>query len=148
MSKQKGVIYKMKKIMMMLLMVLFAFSVMAKDLTESKVVASVGTVISATPIEWYSLEILDGNANTAVVRAIHFYNNVSIQVSDNPSTGYMFSVTATVGTYYPKEIFKGDIYNKWNYTVIEGRTCSAGLCVSPTTTAAAGSYPTIFVKYK
>jgi hypothetical protein len=143
----------MKKTMLSLMVVLFAllFSVSAfaaNALTESVTKATVGTVITSSSAEVFKIVILDNDANTSVTRAVHFYNNTSIQVSSHPSTGYMFSVTATVGTYFPKEVFTGVVSNNWGGPIFNGITFSSGVCVSPTANAAPLSHPTIILQYQ
>jgi len=122
-------------------------SVMAGDLTETIVTPSTGKVISTSAVELFAITVIDVSANTAVARALHFYNNVSIQVSDSPLTGYLFSAYAPVGTYFTKDLFKGAVYTKWGYSVFDGITCSSGLTVSPT--AGTGNFaPQLIIQYK
>jgi hypothetical protein len=143
---------KMSKLFLVVLMAFFfalmCAPVMAGDVSETLVTSSTGTVIKATSGELVAIWAFDVIANTAVARSFDVFNNVSIQVSDSPEVGYLFSIVAPVGTYFPKNIFEGIVYNKWGYEVADGYTFSSGLCISPTADGTGNWAPKLIVQYQ
>jgi hypothetical protein len=126
----------MKKIaiLMLLVFVFASFAFAGNALTETVVNQAGAKLVSASAIELFKIQGLgrDSAANTLTVRAIEFYNNVSIMVSDSPGRNYMFSVTLTVGTYLSDFVWEGVISSNWGGPIFNGITFSNGLVLSPT----------------
>lgn len=76
------------------------------------------------------LAMPDSTENTSLARAWHFYDVAAVPVG-GASTGFAFSVTKAVGTYFAGEIYRGFVGNKWGYETKDGIEYSTGLAVSP-----------------
>lgn len=77
----------------------------------------------------------DSAANTLTVRTVVFYDNVSVRVSNHPHADVVaFTWVYPVSKYSTDVpvIDIGTIHQKWGYTVLEGKTFSSGMVVSPT----------------
>jgi hypothetical protein len=128
----------MKKIFAVLMILLLALFVSvparAGDLTEKAITSTGACLVVATAKELFTITGLGGDsaANTLAVRALHFYNNVSVMVSDSPGQNFVMSITAPAGVYFKGLQFSGITYNKWGYPVFDGVTFSNGIVISPT----------------